>query len=82
MSSGGESIGQHLDATGDREVVYCHQCEHEWYRDQGGLVCPRCDGEATEIVSTLGYMSNLQSARLHTNHPSRRLLRKMTLGLI
>lgn len=51
MSSGGESIGQHLDATGDREVVYCHQCEHEWYRDQGGLVCPRCDGEATEIIT-------------------------------
>ncbi|KAK6081067.1 hypothetical protein SCUP515_03209 [Seiridium cupressi] len=51
MSSGGDSAGHHLDASGDREVVYCHQCEHEWYRDNHGLVCPNCDGEATEIVT-------------------------------
>src|SRR5258708_35807035 len=43
--------GQHLDAAGPREVVYCHQCEHEWYQDEHGLVCPRCEGEITEIVS-------------------------------
>ncbi|KAH8201256.1 hypothetical protein TruAng_004573 [Truncatella angustata] len=51
MSSGGESTSHHLDASGGREVVYCHQCQHEWYRDNGGLVCPECDGEATEIVT-------------------------------
>lgn len=43
----------HLDATGDREVVYCHQCSNEWWRDEQGLICPRCEGEATEIVSIL-----------------------------
>ena len=43
--------GRHLDAAGPREVVYCHQCEHEWYQDEYGLVCPRCEGEITEIVS-------------------------------
>jgi hypothetical protein len=43
--------GRHLDATGDREVVYCHSCRNEWYRDDGaGLQCPLCDSEATEIV--------------------------------
>jgi len=42
---------RHLDATGPREVVYCHQCENEWYQDDDGLVCPRCDGEATEIIT-------------------------------
>ncbi|KAM0177698.1 hypothetical protein ACHAPC_008703 [Botrytis cinerea] len=42
--------GRHLDATGDREVVYCHQCENEWYQDEHGLVCPACEGEIIEIV--------------------------------
>ncbi|KAH6717227.1 hypothetical protein BKA61DRAFT_478299, partial [Leptodontidium sp. MPI-SDFR-AT-0119] len=40
-----------LDASGPREVVFCHQCQHEWYQDQAGLVCPRCDGEITEIIT-------------------------------
>merc|ERR1711939_1271892 len=40
-----------LDASGPRNVVFCHQCEHEWYQDEAGLVCPRCDGEITEIVT-------------------------------
>lgn len=43
----------HLDATGDREVVYCHACAHEWYRDEHGLICPSCAGEIIEIVRTL-----------------------------
>ncbi|TGO64866.1 hypothetical protein BCON_0005g00640 [Botryotinia convoluta] len=42
--------GRHLDATGEREVVYCHQCENEWYQDEHGLVCPACEGEIIEIV--------------------------------
>lgn len=42
---------RHLDAAGPREVVYCHECENEWYQDEYGLVCPRCEGEVTEIVS-------------------------------
>jgi Zn finger protein HypA/HybF involved in hydrogenase expression len=40
-----------LDASGPREVVYCHQCDNEWHRDEHGLICPRCEGEITEIVS-------------------------------
>ncbi|EON63618.1 hypothetical protein W97_02846 [Coniosporium apollinis CBS 100218] len=35
----------------NRELVYCHQCENEWYRDEHGLVpCPECQGEFTEII--------------------------------
>lgn len=41
-----------LDATAGREVVYCHACQNEWYRDEHGIVCPRCESEATEIVIT------------------------------
>ncbi|KFY37471.1 hypothetical protein V494_04724 [Pseudogymnoascus sp. VKM F-4513 (FW-928)] len=40
-----------LDATGPREVVYCHQCENDWYRDENGLNCPRCGSDITEIIS-------------------------------
>ncbi|KAI1497316.1 hypothetical protein F5X99DRAFT_413190 [Biscogniauxia marginata] len=43
----------HLDATEGHEVVYCHRCSHEWYKDErpGSLTCPVCDGDITEIVS-------------------------------
>ncbi|KAK1975826.1 hypothetical protein LZ30DRAFT_604778 [Colletotrichum cereale] len=43
--------GGHLDATAGREVVFCHACSHEWWQDEHGLQCPRCDSEITEIVS-------------------------------
>ncbi|KAG9256486.1 uncharacterized protein F5Z01DRAFT_672468 [Emericellopsis atlantica] len=46
----GQSRGR-LDATGDREVVFCHACSNEWYRDQHGLICPQCEGDIIEIVS-------------------------------
>ncbi|PBP27127.1 mitochondria fission 1 protein [Diplocarpon rosae] len=46
----GQSGGR-LDASGPRDVVFCHQCENEWFQDQYGLVCPRCEGEITEIVT-------------------------------
>ncbi|KAL5331352.1 hypothetical protein ACEPPN_000882 [Leptodophora sp. 'Broadleaf-Isolate-01'] len=41
----------HLDTSGPRDLVFCHQCEYEWYQDEAGLVCPRCGGEITEIVT-------------------------------
>jgi Zn finger protein HypA/HybF involved in hydrogenase expression len=42
----------HLDATAGREVVFCHACENEWYREEHALLkCPRCDSDITEIVS-------------------------------
>ncbi|CUS09096.1 unnamed protein product [Tuber aestivum] len=35
-----------------RELVYCHACREEWYRDEHGLVCPRstCGSDAVEII--------------------------------
>lgn len=40
-----------LDASQGKEVVFCHACHNEWYReDQPTLECPRCHGEITEIV--------------------------------
>ena len=32
------------------ERVFCHQCSHEWDRAQGGLQCPNCESEFTEVV--------------------------------
>ena len=40
----------------DRELVYCHLCENEWYRDEHGLQCPQCESEIVEIVSTYNIM--------------------------
>ncbi|POS87695.1 hypothetical protein EPUL_000503 [Erysiphe pulchra] len=45
------SRATHLDATGPRDVVYCHQCEKEWWEDEFGLECPYCEGNITEIVT-------------------------------
>ncbi|EME47706.1 hypothetical protein DOTSEDRAFT_69602 [Dothistroma septosporum NZE10] len=33
-----------------RELVFCHQCENEWYRDEHGIICPDCQGDFTEII--------------------------------
>jgi len=44
---------RHLDATAGREVVYCHICENEWYRDDYphlDLECPRCHNDFVQIV--------------------------------
>ncbi|KAK4075683.1 hypothetical protein Trihar35433_2243 [Trichoderma harzianum] len=41
---------RHLDASAGREVVYCHSCAGEWYRDELRLLCPRCGSDITEIV--------------------------------
>lgn len=40
-----------LDISGPREVVFCHQCQNEWWRDEHGLCCPRCDSDITEIIA-------------------------------
>ncbi|KAI0380076.1 hypothetical protein F5Y04DRAFT_105724 [Hypomontagnella monticulosa] len=43
----------HLDATSGREVVYCHNCSGEWWKDErpNDLECPNCHSGFTEIVS-------------------------------
>ncbi|TWU75537.1 hypothetical protein ED733_005991 [Metarhizium rileyi] len=41
----------HLDLDVGREVVFCHACSREWYRDDYGLMCPNCESEITEILS-------------------------------
>lgn len=33
-----------------RDVIFCHQCENEWYRDEHGLACPECHSDFTEII--------------------------------
>ncbi|KAH7022528.1 hypothetical protein EDB80DRAFT_11100 [Ilyonectria destructans] len=50
MASQDTAHDGHLDATAGRDVVFCHACSHEWYRDQHGLTCPSCRGDITEII--------------------------------
>ncbi|KAH8172708.1 ring finger domain-containing protein [Sarocladium implicatum] len=51
MSASMEGDRQHLDATADREVVFCHSCSFEWYNQDHGLQCPRCHSEITEVIN-------------------------------
>ncbi|KAI1381787.1 hypothetical protein F4677DRAFT_399735 [Hypoxylon crocopeplum] len=68
------SRNHHLDATTSREVVYCHNCEHEWYRDErpSTLDCPRCDGDITEIVSLDNDPRNMDSGESSDSERRRR----------
>ena len=36
------------------ERVFCHGCQNDWPRSEGGLTCPRCQSEFTEILSRPG----------------------------
>ncbi|KAI0099961.1 hypothetical protein GGR51DRAFT_383201 [Nemania sp. FL0031] len=48
------SRGQRLEFTEGREIVYCHNCRNEWYKDghePSNLSCPRCGLECVEIVT-------------------------------
>ncbi|KAI9715821.1 MAG: protein transport protein bos1 [Chrysothrix sp. TS-e1954] len=36
-----------------RERVYCHRCESEWFHDEQGLSpCPECNNQITEILDS------------------------------
>ncbi|KAF2736741.1 hypothetical protein EJ04DRAFT_149695 [Polyplosphaeria fusca] len=39
-----DPAGQH------RDMMYCHECHDEWYRDEHGLTCPECGSDFTEII--------------------------------
>lgn len=56
--SGPQPPQRHLDTSQGREVVFCHACQNEWYRDeQPTLECPRCHGEITEIVCAAAHFA-------------------------
>ncbi|KAI1341578.1 hypothetical protein F5Y15DRAFT_361087 [Xylariaceae sp. FL0016] len=61
------SRSRHLDATGDREVVYCHACENEWYKDEhpDSLTCLECHGDITEIISPGNDPRSMDGGHLH-----------------
>jgi len=56
-------FNRYLQAEAGREIVFCHMCESQWWRDEHGLVCPGCEGEITEIVRcppwVLKWISNV-----------------------
>ncbi|KAL5592586.1 hypothetical protein FOBRF1_013612 [Fusarium oxysporum] len=49
----------------DRDVVFCHECSAEWYRDENGLVCPQCESGVVEIVCSLLPLSPFQNVNTH-----------------
>ncbi|KAK3938604.1 hypothetical protein QBC46DRAFT_162117 [Diplogelasinospora grovesii] len=39
-----------MSDTTARDMVYCHECHHEWQRGGDGIECPACRSTITEIV--------------------------------
>lgn len=37
----------------DPQMVMCHECEEEWYRQEHGLICPECRSEFVEILEDI-----------------------------
>lgn len=37
-------------APAHRDMMFCHECNDEWYRDEHGLTCPECGSDFTEII--------------------------------
>ncbi|KAH7084240.1 hypothetical protein FB567DRAFT_77991 [Paraphoma chrysanthemicola] len=48
-SSTQPSAGQN-QPSGRRDMMFCHECADEWYRDEHGLTCPECGSDFTEII--------------------------------
>ena len=51
----------------ERELVYCHECENEWYRDEHGLVCPDCRSDFTEVIEQ-GHDPRVEMAMEEDDH--------------
>ena len=47
----GQSHPPGAPTPGRRDMMFCHACGDEWYRDEHGLTCPECTSDFTEIVS-------------------------------
>ncbi|KAI0409541.1 hypothetical protein F4802DRAFT_149075 [Xylaria palmicola] len=47
------SRDEHLEPAEGREIVFCHSCRYQWYRDErrSSLACPACLSDFTEIVT-------------------------------
>jgi hypothetical protein len=58
-----------MASQGARDLVYCHSCQEEWYRDEHGIVCPGCHSDFTEIVR--GESAHLKSARYASSFTDR-----------
>ncbi|KAF2010280.1 hypothetical protein BU24DRAFT_413889 [Aaosphaeria arxii CBS 175.79] len=49
MADHSSSRPQH-QSPAHRDMMFCHECQDEWYRDQHGLTCPECGSDFTEII--------------------------------
>ncbi|KAF2025671.1 hypothetical protein EK21DRAFT_116601 [Setomelanomma holmii] len=45
-----EPASVHGQTPARRDMMFCHECADEWYRDEHGLTCPECGSDFTEII--------------------------------
>lgn len=48
--SSSENAQSQTQRPGHRDMMFCHECADEWYRDEHGLSCPECGSDFTEII--------------------------------
>lgn len=46
----GQSQPPPTSSPGHRDMMFCHACHDEWYRDERGLICPECGSDFTQII--------------------------------
>lgn len=61
---------EQLKPTSSTEVLLCHTCGHQWYKREQGLTCPKCRGEAIEILSVVDSpLANSRTPRRKNRSP-------------
>ncbi|KAF2193201.1 hypothetical protein K469DRAFT_552121 [Zopfia rhizophila CBS 207.26] len=50
MDQSDRESSQRAQTPAHRDMMYCHECHDEWYRDEHGLTCPECGSDFTEII--------------------------------
>ncbi|KAF2472885.1 uncharacterized protein BDR25DRAFT_312764 [Lindgomyces ingoldianus] len=48
--SDGQAHADRTPTPAHRDMMYCHECRDEWFRDEHGLTCPECGSDFTEII--------------------------------
>lgn len=50
MDSSNDQAAAQPQRPAHRDMMFCHECADEWYRDERGLTCPECGSDFTEII--------------------------------
>lgn len=66
------SRGQHLEPIEGRDIVFCHNCRHQWYQDSDSdeQPCPRCQRTFVEIVRAAIHVHMISPLTIYQVEPN------------